>query len=217
MSLAERRGEYWKNVESITDGTLIKGHFISYKYFEDYLPQVKQAFSLPDDIIEEADDKVKKIKGAAKSTCSVHFRVGKDYLKGGYMMNYSYWKKAGILMRQRHPGCKFIVFYDRKNKFVERFIHEFDAAELHGSLVEDMAAIEATDYHIVCNSTYSIMSAVLSENDTSIIRPKHYYSGLKEFPQDVFPENWITVKNDRYIPSYVLGYIAALYGKLRKR
>lgn len=219
LPLKKRKNQYWKDIEQVCDNTIIDGHFLSYKYFDAYIAEIKQILSLPFEIKESGKNNINAIKNTdkrIKTTCSVHFRVGDDYKKLGYLMGYSYWEKAANYIRNYDSTCRFIVFYDKKTSYVEKFINEFDAYELHGSLLNDMASIQATDYHIVCNSTYSIMSALLSENNKVIIRPEKYYCGIRLLPDDVYPENWVKCKTHRSLLSFVSGTIYTIYWGIKK-
>lgn len=80
-----------------------------------------------------------------------------------------------------------------------------------------MAGIAACDVHIVCNSTFSIMSALLSTKDSCIIRPQKYYSGINTMPDDIFPEKWLDCTCKRNHCSYLSGILYTGYVKLRNR
>lgn len=141
---------------------------------------------------------------------SVHFRVGKDYCQQGYLMNYSYWDEAANKMLEKFGyNVKFLVFCDRVSSIVERFCRKFNARLVRGSLVEDMKMIGHCDAHIVCNSSFSIMSVLIGETDSHyVIRPSCYLSsGLQKYPCDCFLEKWATAKAKRDLKAVFWGSI----------
>lgn len=214
LPLKKRKGKYWEHIHQAADKTLFDGHFISSKYFSRPYSEIRNWFSLPSEVIDKAIITIQKLKekNNIKTCCSVHFRVGDDYKKLGYLLNKNYWINAAEMIKKMYSDkCLFVVFYDKKTKEVENFIKRFNAEEIHGSLVDDMSCIIECDYHIVCNSTFSIMTAFLSKNDKCIIRPEKYYSGVYTFPDDVFPEEWLSCKCNRNKLSYLSGIAYKLY------
>lgn len=213
----QRKGRYWEQIRNMPDNTLFDGHFISSKYLSRSIEEIQSWFSIPD-ATKKASNAIQKIKEQNMTSicCSVHFRVGKDYRKLGYLLHKSYWIKAAKQIREKYPDCTFVVFYDKKTPEVLEFINQFHAEELHGSLVDDMAGIGACDLHIVCNSTFSIMSALISKDAECVIRPAKYYSGIHQMPDDVFPDEWQKSDCRRNRFSLLSGVLYALYVRLRE-
>lgn len=65
------------------------------------------------------------------------------------------------------------------------------------------------DAHIVCNSSFSIMSVLIGETDSHyVIRPSCYLSsGLQKYPCDCFLEKWATAKAKRDLKAVFWGSI----------
>lgn len=95
------------------------------------------------------------------------------------------------------PALQVCCILRQKTKYIEKFKREFDAAKLPVSLIENMAAIQRTDYHVVCNSTFSIMSAIMCESNGIVIPLSKYFSGIKTLPDDAFPEKWFVCEARR--------------------
>ncbi len=191
-----------KEVYDLSDNTLLAGHYICPKYFEHRIDEVRNWFHFPkeielfsnkliDEIRNKTDNKNAKI-------ISVHFRNDHDYRSGGYMLNSNYWFKAAERLKKNLDNeSVFVIFYDKKTKLVNNFIKEFHAIEIHNSLVVDMCTIKKCDVHIVCNSSFSIMSALLNPNNPTVIRPSKFYIPNGALPDDVFPSTWKIVHAKR--------------------
>ena len=41
LPLKKRKNQYWKDIEQVCDNTIIDGHFLSYKYFDAYIAEIK--------------------------------------------------------------------------------------------------------------------------------------------------------------------------------
>ena len=220
LSLKKRRGDYCnyiRNIDTNDKNVVFDGHFISFSYFTRTQSEIKKWFQFPAEILDKATKLLQNIKERRNSEvcCSVHFRVGSDYRKLGYLMEQQYWTNAALEIKKKYKNCCFVVFYDEKTKEVEKFVRQFDATEMHGSLVEDMAAISLCDIHIVCNSTFSIMSAYLSDTYKCSIRPAIYYSGIHKLPSDAFPSEWWVCPCKRNVISYISGMVYTGYVGIR--
>lgn len=193
---------YLAEAYKVDENTVMTGHYICPGYFEHRIDEVRKWFSFP----EEVDDYAKKLIDDVRSKygdkklkiVSAHFRNADDYRNGGFMLNDNYWFKAAEALKMK-SGFIFVfaVFYDKKTKLVERFIKEFNAFEIHYSLVVDMCTISKCDAHIVCNSSFSIMSALLNKNNPLVFRPSKFYIPDGSMPDDVFPSSWNVVKASR--------------------
>ena len=194
---------FLKEALSIADNTVLDGHFISARYLADNLANVRKWFEFPLDIQHSVDAKMQqiRIKHPDSVLIGVHFRCAKDYFRYGYMMDYSYWHGAAVMMKSLYPKVHFVLFYDVKGEFVERFAKEFDCSFRHGSLVEDMYGLTQCDDLIICNSSFSLMSAVLNSNAMHICCPQHYYSGADVEQYDCFMESWHTIPCKRSLKS----------------
>ena len=194
---------YLSELFKIEDNTLLDGHFISARYLKDNLSNVRKWFTFPNDIQTSVNDRIDKIKSDHPESVliGVHFRCGKDYFRYGYMMDYSYWHNAAMKMKSVYQNVHFILFYDVKGKYVQRFANEFDCSFIHGSLVEDIYGLSQCDGLIICNSSFSLMSAILNSKANHICCPEHYYSGADVEQYDCFMESWDTISCRRNLKS----------------
>ena len=190
---------YKEEAYKVNENTVMAGHYICPRYFEHRIDEVRKWFSFPEEIegySKKLIDDVRAKYGDKKlKIISVHFRNAEDYRNGGFMINDGYWFKAAKALKKKIGFIPvFVVFYDKKTKLVERFIKEFNAFDIHHSLVVDMCTISKCDAHIVCNSSFSIMSALLNKNNPLVFRPSKFYIPDGSMPDDVFPSSWNVVK-----------------------
>lgn len=198
---------------SLIDNLIADGHFITTVFIADKVPQLREWFRIPFDVEEKIKSLIQNLRGK-NTLISVHFRVGDDYVRNGFKLKYLYWQKAAQHVKSHVENPRFICVYDKRTKEIERFIKEFDAVEFYGSLVEDMCLISKCDGNIVCNSTFSIMAALLNEYSQITICPGKYPTEAGYLPDNVFLEEWIHIgKGKRDFKSW-LYYIRRRY--LRK-
>jgi hypothetical protein len=185
------------------DNTLMLGHFICPRYFLHRIGEVRQWFAFPDDIRINVEKRIHDIRVQNHNKClvSVHIRNADDYRNGGFLLKYEYWIKAAqTITSQLGYEPVFLLFYDEKTKFVESYIERFHCVDMRRNLVEDMCAMAACDHHIVCNSSFSIMAALLDDKTNCItIRPSVFPIPLPidYKPQDVFHPSWVVVEAEK--------------------
>ncbi len=188
-------------IYSFSGDIIMAGHYICPRYFMHRITEVRRWFCFPDPVTIKAQHSIDTIRRKFPNTVqiiSVHFRVGDDYRTNGFLMHASYWFRAANHISKKlgsNAPFAFVVFYDRKTHLVERFIRKYNAFAIHNSLVTDMCAISRCDAHIVCNSSYSIMSALLNPHARFVVRPDKFWIPNGYLPNNVFPEDWIAVKS----------------------
>lgn len=182
---------------NIRDNQLVVGVFATPKLIEHNLPAIRRWFTFPESAIKKAQNCLKKIISPDHKSCAVHFRVGNDYFALGYRLHKSYWIKAAEEVLHHHPNTQFICVYDKKTRAVTEFIKQFHAAEYHSSLVDDMAFLTQTDINIVCNSTFSIMGALLNPRCILGVCPSSYPPPEIGVPENVYSKNWIRIKDTK--------------------
>lgn len=208
----------------VQDQTYMKGHFISYLYFSDNLDEVRTWFSFPEDVQKKCAEKIEVLrkKYPGKKLIAIHFRVGKDYTKQGFLLRKSYWFRAARYMTRLYGRNKvlFVPFYDVGTKYrgiVHGFMRKYPCEVIKGSLVEDMCCLTMFDHLIVCNSSFSIMAGILNDRPGKmVLRPSVYPCGKGYQPVDCFPEDWITIPARRNVRSHQNYRYMVLKGRLLK-
>lgn len=182
---------------------------------------VNSWFCFPKDIQISCNDKIKKIRKNNKKIVSVHFRCGRDYLKGAYQLESKYWiDGAKVLTEKLGENIFFLIFCDdRKAYAVRRFVKKYsqNCCFSEGDLTEDLYLMSQCDAHIVCNSTFSVMGALLDTNSEHItVRPLKAPCGTGYMSDKLFldADNWITVgKGHRSIGALIFKIIRIILRK----
>lgn len=179
--------------KQITDNTFVRGFFITPEIIETNIENVRKWFELPSSAIDKAVSFLKPYKQNEKKVCIVHFRVGYDYFILGYKLHKSYWHRAATLVQKRYPNVQFICVYDKFTSDVKSFMEEFPSEKYHGSLVDDLAMITLADINIVCNSSFSIMGALLNPRSCMAVCPSIYPTPAGNLPDNTYAKSWIRI------------------------
>lgn len=185
---------------NVQDNTIMAGHYISPLYFIHRIDKVREWFAFPFTITNKIDNKINIIREQNKNRVlvSVHFRNAEDYRNGGFMLKSRYWWDAAIKTESLFFNPLFIIFYDEKTELVTRFIKHFKGVEMRGTLVEDMYAITQCDHHIICNSSFSIMSALLDSKPMNmVIRPSKFPVPGGYIPTDIYFCDWMSIRGEK--------------------
>lgn len=218
MRLLKKNNEsFYEEAYQIKDDTLMIGHFISCKYFEKRLNEVRQWFSFQDDIVERNKEKINSIRKDYKYLIAVHFRTNSDYRNYGYRLDYSYWEDAAKEYESRKINDYiFVVFYDQMTSFVKRFIKRHKCVILHGSLADDLCSFSMCDAAIICNSTFSIWGGLLLNNINNVIRPSIYPSrNNTKMNTDCFYDSWQIIEANQDFISKICSLL--IFGKISSR
>ncbi|HIT82428.1 MAG TPA: alpha-1,2-fucosyltransferase [Candidatus Caccoplasma merdavium] len=211
-----------KEAYEVSDNTLMRGHYISPKYFLHRIDEVREWFAFPSDIQNKAENELTKIKAQfAPNTkfCSIHFRNALDYRVKGFMLNKNYWYHAAnkILKNNEENGSiVFLIFYDKLTPLVKSFSKRYTSVLTHNSLLVDFEMISLCDYHIVCNSSFSIMAALMDPNtEFNTLCPSTYPIPSGYFPSDCYLSNWIKIKSHKDTLSHLCSYLAPLLSRFK--
>jgi hypothetical protein len=196
------------NIESnITSNFLFNGYFQSYKYFEQHYNLICNIINL-----NEQRENIKNKYNIQENTISLHFRIG-DYVKYkdthpilsiSYYINAINYIKEQI-KEQQNPFSIVYFFQEEdknivnnnisilQNKFPEiTFITRPDSLEDW----EEMLYMSCCQHHIIANSTFSWWGAFMNPQEKIVCYPSKWFGPiLKHDTKDLFPENWIKIKN----------------------
>lgn len=145
----------------------LDGYFQSYKYFQDYLPEIRKAFGF-EDLPKE-------------NWCSVHIRLG-DYLMYPTkhpIITEVYLKKAMEYFMDKGE-FNFMIFSDDyllASKMIIKTIHSFKKYKEEPFIIfsqgktelEDLKFMASCKNNIIANSTFSLMAALLNNNPDKIV------------------------------------------------
>ena len=146
--------------------------------------------------------------------------MGRDYTQQGFRLADDYWFHAADEVLKHCKNPVFLLFYDHKDEkggVVNDFLQKYDCEVCRGSLVHDLCMMSKCLWQIICNSSFSIMSAVLNANqDQTILRPSVYPVGLDFQKDDCFAEEWISIPARQDPASRRNCHIQILKGKILK-
>lgn len=220
-----RKSNYLPEVFKINSNELVRGHFQTEKYFSWNRKNVLDWFALNSDLQKKALKKLELIKESYPNckTVSVHLRRGWDYAREGRMLNLGYYRdsmqRLMELTGNQSKNMVALVFSDIevKNNFQKYLRCNMEIVK--GSLFEDFALMKICDYHIISNSTFAWWAAWLDEKENFVCRPSIYpISHKSNYPEDIFPDNWIKVSAKvAYSPLKIMAGKALRYIKKGRR
>lgn len=106
-------------------------------------------------------------------------------------MDRTYWKRAAEELRSlTDQELLFLVFYDKKDETVTEFMNHFCCVDLRRTLVYDLCTMSRCDAHIVCNSSFSMMTGLLDPEEGTVICPATFPIPEGYLPSDCYPEQW---------------------------
>jgi len=175
------------------ENVVLKGHFQSYKYFEQYADEIKELLKPDESTVNYINDKYGDILN--KKTISIHVRRG-DYLKlPDHYVNLSldYYQNA---LKHIKQFDHVLVFSDdiewcKQNFKGDQYIfieNEKDYIDLY---LMSMCA-----NNIIANSTFSWWGAWLNNNpDKVVVSPNQWFGPSKgdRNLNDLIPKNWIKI------------------------
>jgi hypothetical protein len=189
-----------KNILKSPDNVYLMGYWQSEKYFKDIAAILIKDLTVTHPLTGQNLE----LAGDIKSTeaVSLHVRRG-DYAtdpstnRRHGTLPLEYYHRAIDLILQRHPNSVFFIFSDdipwiKDNLGVNSEIVFVD----HNSEktdYEDLRLMSYCQHHIIANSSFSWWGAWLCLNeDKIVVAPKKWFGG-QTIPQDLIPENWITI------------------------
>lgn len=135
------------------------------------------------------------------------------------MLNKNYWYNAAneILKKNDENGSiVFLIFYDKLTPLVKSFSKRYTSVLIHNSLLVDFEMISLCNYHIVCNSSFSIMAALMDPNtEFNTLCPSIWPLQDGLYPNDVYHEKWVKIKTYKDIVSHLCGYLAPLLSRFK--
>lgn len=210
---------YQKEIQGIQDNTLVNGLLVSPCYFEHRLDEVRKWFEFPVEVELRSNDRIRELRSRYPDhkIVAVHFRVGNDYRDGGYLLTYSYWKSAAqFVIKQCENKVIFLLFYDKRMHYIDKFNAEFPCEIVRGSLVEDLCLMSKCDGNILSNSTFSIWGALLNKKTEIVTRPSIYPIHSGKVQEDSFLTGWLEMGAKRDFVSGILGGVFHCYGIKRR-
>jgi hypothetical protein len=170
------------NINSVSVN-YIWGYFQSYKYFEKYIPELKELlFNNMKNEVEELIIKNKEMK-KDKTTIMIHIRRG-DYVQLNDIhptQTQDYYKKTLEDIEKKINNIKLVIFSD-DIQFVKKW-NIFDNYDKYFVSEEDpektLIMMSLCDNFIIANSSLSLMAYYLRENKEAICYAPQKWFGIK--------------------------------------
>lgn len=170
---------------------IIDGYVQSYKYFDNYLPEIRKAFGF---------DNLETNIG----WCSIHIRRG-DYLlyKTKHPVVTNEYLQAAQVKMMNEGIYNFKVFSDDieycKNNIPQFNLCEYIFITPSRSELSDFKLMARCEHNIIANSTYSWWGAYLNNNPNKIVitPDESNWFGIdnkKLDVSDLIPKKWIRIK-----------------------
>lgn len=165
------------------DDVALSGYWQRWEYVKDNLDNIRDCFTLKNDITDETFLKFKNDIITSKNSCSIHIRRT-DYLynKNIYaILGIDYYIKAieYICHLYNNDDVQFFCFSDDIEwcKMTFKNIRNFHFISDTKSDIHDFELMKLCHNNIIANSTFSWHAAILNSNkDKTVIAPKAWYT-----------------------------------------
>ena len=192
--------KYDEKILNAPTSSYLKGYFQSYKYFDDIKDELIKDFKIKAEFTPE----YKKMENVINKCESVllNFRVGADYKKLGWMIDYNYHKEAISKIKELLPdkNLKFFIFADNIKEVKKHFIQKEDVVFVDlgknnkDKVFLDLELMKNCKHDIITNSSYSFWAAYLNQNKYKIvIAPSPWLFNEDE----TVPPDWIRLKANK--------------------
>jgi hypothetical protein len=179
---------------------IVDGYFQCYKFFENYITEVKNLFVFPDNIQQKITKAVEKIN---KPLCVIHIRRGDYKLLAPHHMvcNTDYYIKCAKKIKQTNADTLFIVITDDKQHVFSEFKKQFEDGVFiisnSADELEDLYLLTQADYIIGSNSSFSWWGAFFNKQKKRTLFPEVWFGpeGIKEYGNpDIYTDYMEKVK-----------------------
>lgn len=169
---------------------LLDGYLQSFKYFEDYRPEILDLFGFN--------------QPTNKGVVAIHVRRG-DYVKHSYSFppcTMAYYKKAVEAMLA-NGLTNYLVFSDDipycKQEFGKTFGDKITINYSEGfSPIADLYRMASCDDFIVANSTYSLWGAWAGRSEKKVViapdKMTNFFTIKGVSSKDIYPDDWVQIK-----------------------
>ena len=173
------------------------GYFQSYKYFENYGPQIRR-------ILNEFQSKSERFNKASKyilenKPFAVHIRRG-DYLgREDFhgLASEDYFLRAIRMIKASNPSATFILFSDSPSltKDLLTDVNYISEVTDSHSPAETLVLMSQCKGIIGSNSSFSWWAAYIMESEAIRIFPRPWFVNRSLDTRDLLPPNWIQLDN----------------------
>lgn len=199
-TFVQRGRMFDERVLEVAPGTYLSGWWISPRYFRGAEAELRSDFVLRKQLPIEAREWIEAIR--SEESVGIHVRRGdyKNYPEIG-LLGVEYYARALADLRRELPGLKFFLFSDdpaEARAMIASVVDQVEVVELPEgtSAAVDMTVMAACKHFVIANSTFGWWGAWLSQNPSKrVLVPEHWFVGARVVVADVYPENWVRVRD----------------------
>lgn len=199
--LQERSFRFDLDAYSFKGNGLAIGYWQSEKYFLDHAVQIRQDFIFKENLSEQNEKLIEKIKSVR--SFSMHVRRG-DMVHLASAASFHgtcsphYYHAAVELIRERLGDIELFIFSDDPEYVKETFQFDLPTTIISHNTgkksFEDMRLMSACKHHIIANSSFSWWGAWLNPDpDKIVIAPKQFFVKPDIDTTDIIPESWLRI------------------------
>ncbi len=191
----KRHLHYDDRIENISGRIYLIGWWQSYRYFKNYLSDIKEDLQTAGLNIANSAWQLRIRR--SNSVC-VHVRRGDYFQHADYygLCQRSYFDNSMALMRQRIAQPHFFIFSDDlvwcRETFEAPDLSFVDANGSEGA-VEELALMASCGHHIISNSTLSWWAAWLATKPMQIVVAPTPWNLAEPSDADLIPPHWIRI------------------------
>lgn len=190
---------YDPGIQSVSDGTLLKGYWQSERYFADQEAAVRADFQFTEAPKGETARLLAEIEAAP--AVSLHIRRG-DYVSNAKYnaahgtTGLDYYRKAADVVANAMPQDPVIYAFSDDPEWVRdnlslpfelRFVSHNDGSTAH----DDLRLMSACEHHIIANSSFSWWGAWLNPSKTkTVVAPAQWFGDPAKVNPDITPPSW---------------------------
>lgn len=199
----ERIYEFDPEILTIPDNTYIAGLWQTEKYFKPVENQLREDLRL----INEPDAKNKEFAEMINRVDSVSIHHRRKEFAGDrgkkdhqVLMTQAYYDRALKKISETVKNPHLFLFSDEMEWVKEHLRFDFPVVYVEHNLeeekhIEDFRLLSLCKHNIISTSTFSWWSAWLNSNpDKIVIAPKTWFTGGKNDPRDVVPDEWLRME-----------------------
>ncbi len=189
---------YDPGVRTLQAPVCLVGYWQSERYFIDSADRIRGDFTLQEPLTGTNAQSLEHAHSG--NSVGLHVRRG-DFaeLKAAAQMHglcsIDYYRRAISLLRERSPGCRFLVFSDDLEWARAELPLDSSAVFVKGNAERpelDLMLMRACSHQIIANSSFSWWGAWLAANPSRIVvAPKRWFLNVSRDTSDLIPNNWI--------------------------
>jgi hypothetical protein len=191
----EKHYHYDASIREIRPNMRLKGYFQSWKYFEEFMPDIRELLINNRKILDSTQEVINSL--GFKKWIGIHVRRG-DYLKfKSYhgLTTKEYFNNSLNLVYEFVGQIPIVVFSDSPDlaRLVVPSANIYIGPSHTMSPAQNMIFMSMSEAFIGSNSTYSWWAAFQKEHQQNIVFPRPWFINNDINAKDLLPPKWISL------------------------